>query len=118
MRKEINLATGEITEHEDAPSDYQSPPITLKDYDIAIEQHLDAVANAAGYYDPLGRIPNIDRACAYAAYDNEYQAESQAFVAWRAIVWAKAYEIQQSVENGERDQPTIEELISELPVKQ
>jgi hypothetical protein len=118
MRYETNLLTGEVTECEDAPITYQPPPITLKDYDIAVEKHLDSVADAAGYYDPLGRIPNIDRACAYAAYENEYQAESQAFVAWRASVWAKAYEIQQSVENGERDQPTIEELISELPVKQ
>jgi hypothetical protein len=118
MRYETNLVTGEVTEHEDAESNYQPPPTTLKDYDIAVEKHLDTVADMAGYYDPLGRIPNIDRACAYAAYDNDYQAESQSFVAWRAAVWKKAYEIQLAVGNGERDQPTIEELISELPVKQ
>lgn len=90
---------------------------TLKDYDIAIEQHLDAVADAAGYYDPLGRIPNIDRACAYAAYANPYQAESQSFVAWRASVWAKAYEIQTAVADGEITAPSIAELIAELPTK-
>jgi hypothetical protein len=92
--------------------------VTLKDYDIAVENYLDSVAYLAGYYDPLERTPSIDRACSYAGFDNPYQVEAQGFVAWRAAVWAKAYEIQQAVESGDRPQPTIEELISELPVKQ
>jgi hypothetical protein len=93
-----------------------NPPSVL-DYDIAIERHLDAEAEAAGYYDPLGRIPNIDRACSYAGYVNQYQAESQSFVAWRAAVWAHAFQVKSDVEANVRAQPTIEELIAELPAR-
>lgn len=96
-------------------SDVQVP--TMLDYDIAIERHLDAEAEAAGYYDPLGRIPNIDRACSYAGYVNQYQAESQSFVAWRAAVWAHAFQVKSDVEANARAQPTIEELIAELPAR-
>lgn len=88
---------------------------TIKDYDIAIERHLDAEAEAAGYYDPLHRIPPIDRACSYAAFTNEYQAEGQSFVSWRAAVWAYAYQVKLDVQNNVRAQPTIEELLAELP---
>jgi hypothetical protein len=87
----------------------------LREYDIAIEQHLDAEAEKAGYYDPLGRIPNIDRACSYAGSANPYQAEGQSFVAWRAAVWAYVYQVKADVEAEARTQPTIEELIAELP---
>lgn len=88
---------------------------TLKDYDIAIERELDQQAEEAGYYDPLGRIPNIDRACSYAGSANPYQAEGQSFVAWRAAVWAYVYQVKADVEAEVRPQPTIEELIAELP---
>jgi hypothetical protein len=89
--------------------------VNIQDYDIAIEKHLDAEAEAAGYYDPLGRIPNIDRACAYAGFENDYQAESQSFIAWRASVWSHVYNVKSDVEAGNRIQPSIEELIAELP---
>jgi hypothetical protein len=91
---------------------------SLKEYDIAIERQLDAEAEAAGYYDPLGRIPNIDRACSYAGYTNPYQAEGQSFVAWRAAVWQYVYQVMSDVDAGNREQPTIHELISELPSRE
>jgi hypothetical protein len=96
-----------MEEFNDAPS--------LLDYDIAIERHLDGEAKAAGYYDPLERIPSIDRACSYAGFPNDYQAESQGFVAWRAAAWSHVYNVKSAVEAGNRTQPTIEELIAELP---
>jgi hypothetical protein len=88
---------------------------TLLDYDIAIERELDADAEVAGYRDPLGRIPSIDRACSYAGYPNPYQEEAQRFVLRRALAWQYAYQVKTAVEAGEREQPTIEQLISELP---
>lgn len=89
--------------------------IELKAYDIAIERELDRHAEAAGYYDPLGRIPAIDRACSYAAFSNPYQQEGQSFVAWRAAVWSYVYNVKSEVEAGNRAQPSIAELIAELP---
>lgn len=103
----------EITQEEaDA---LRTPEISLRDYDIAIEQHLDEAAEEAGYYDPLGRIPNIDRACSYASFANPYQTESQSFVSWRASVWSYVFNIKSEVEAGNRTQPSIAELIAELP---
>jgi hypothetical protein len=118
MRKVMNLITGEVTEEEDAPVIPQ-PTIepTILDYDIAIERHLDDEAKAAGYYDPLERIPSIDRACSYAGFTNDYQTESQSFVAWRAAVWSHVYNVKSAAEAGNRTQPTIEELIAELPLR-
>jgi hypothetical protein len=116
MRKVVNLVTGEVTEEEDAPVTPLIPTEpSLLDYDIAIERHLDEEAKAAGYYDPLERIPSIDRACSYAGFTNDYQTESQSFVAWRASVWSHVYNVKSAVEAGNRTQPTIEELIAELP---
>lgn len=86
-------------------------------YDVAIERFLDAGADMAGYYDPLGRIPNIDRACSYAGYPNPYQTESQSFVAWRAGVWQYVYQVKEDVEAELREQPTIEQLLAELPAR-
>lgn len=91
--------------------------ITLSDYDIAVERHLDAAAKAAGYYDPLGRIPNIDRACSYAGFDNAYQQEGQSFVKWRGAVWEYVYGVRLAVEANKRPTPTIDELLAELPVR-
>jgi hypothetical protein len=89
--------------------------LELKQFDIAIELELDRDAREAGYYDPLNRIPPIDRACSYASYPNPYQAEAQTFVSRRAAVWAHAYQVKADVEAGLRTKPTIEELIAELP---
>ena len=111
----------EVTERPDPKAVWQDgwviPPPSLLDYDIAIERHLDAEAEAAGYYDPLNRIPNIDRACSYAAFPNPYMEESQTFVSWRAKVWAHVFQVKLDVDNGTRPQPTIEELIAELPAR-
>jgi hypothetical protein len=110
-----DMASGDQVASAQEEAAHHSP--RLIDYDIAIERHLDAEAESAGYYDPLQRIPNIDRACSYAGYENQYQAESQSFVAWRAAVWAYAYQVKSEVEAGTREQPTIEAMLAELPVR-
>lgn len=38
------------------------------------------------------------------------------FVAWRDAVWLYAYVERDRVMAGEREQPTVEEFIGELPV--
>ena len=92
------------------------PPLeeVLKSYDIAVELYLDTKAKAAGYYDPLDRIPAIDRACAYAGFPNPFQEESQMFVRKRSEVWAYVYGELAKVQSGERQLPTKEELVAEL----
>jgi len=80
----------------------------VKQFDAAVEAYLHAGATAHGY-------TNIERACMYAAYQNPFQAESQSYVEWVGKVWAYCYQVLELVEDGVRQIPTVEELISELP---
>lgn len=84
-----------------------------KAYEAAVQAHLDAVAGAHGY-------DNISTACEYAAAPNAFQAESQAFIAWRADVWQSAYVQLQAVEaavaQGNDELPEIDAVIAALPV--
>lgn len=84
-----------------------------KKYESAVAEHLNSVAGEHGY-------DNISTACEYAAAPNVFQAESQAFIAWRAAVWQSAYAQLQAVETavaqGNDELPTIEDVIAALPV--
>jgi len=82
----------------------------VKQFDDAVEAHLHAEAVAQGY-------SNIERACMYASYYNPYQDESRAYVKWVGEVWAYCYQELQKVQEGTRTVPTIEQIISELPVR-
>lgn len=78
-------------------------------YSEATQQRLDKTSNEYGY-------DNIVNACGYASAENPYQTESLAFVSWRGNVWAHVYQALADVEAGKRAEPTIEDLIAELPV--
>lgn len=78
------------------------------DYIAAVQSHLDAAARAKGY-------DNILSACSYAAVPNLFQAESIAFLEWRSACWQTCYAVLVAVESQLRTQPTISELIVELP---
>lgn len=79
-----------------------------KGYEKAVQAHLDAGAQAAGY-------DNVLSACSYAGYANPFQAEGQSFVAWRGAVWAYCYAQLALVKAGNRAEPTVDALIAELP---
>ena len=75
-----------------------------------VQAHLDAAAKAAGY-------DNIYTAVTYADEPAvpRFQAEGQAFRAWRSLVWDAANAIRAAVEDGTRPVPTAAELLAELP---
>lgn len=75
-----------------------------------VQQHMDAAARALRYDD-------IKTAVTYAEEPAvpKFQAEGQAFRAWRSLVWARCYEILDEVQSGARPIPSDEELIAELP---
>lgn len=91
----------------------QNPPKSFeqisKEFEGAIQQYLDSRAKAAGY-------DNILSACSYASAPNPFQTESISFVVWRGNVWAYCYQELAKVSSGARILPTVEEIISELPV--
>lgn len=79
----------------------------------AVQDHMDAAAQAAGYDD-------IKSAVTYAEEPSvpKFQAEGQAFRAWRSLCWAKCYLVMAEVESGARPVPSAAQLIGELPALQ
>lgn len=103
--------TGEPVEHSETeigPLPVRRPP-SIDDYRRAIQAHVDSAAQARSY----------DSGITCASYLGStvpaWAAEASAFVAWRDAVWAYAYTELAKVEAGEREQPTVTEIIGELP---
>nr|WP_319485662.1 hypothetical protein [uncultured Cohaesibacter sp.] len=82
---------------------------TEADYEASIQSMLDTAATERRY----------SNGATMATYVNStnatWAAEAQAFVQWRDAVWLYAYAQLDAVMAGEREQPTIEALIAELP---
>lgn len=91
------------------PAPYEPPPPALDDYRRAIQSHIDATAQARNY----------DSGATCAGYVNStnsaWAAEATAFVAWRDAAWAYAYAELAKVQDGARPQPTVAEIVGELP---
>ena len=83
--------------------------IIVGQFETAIQAHLDNQAKAKGYDD-------INTACAYAGAPNPFQAEAKSFITLRGNTWAYCYGELEKVKTGKRKMPTIEQIISELPV--
>lgn len=92
------------------PYGLPGPAIGIEDYKTAIVARLDATAQSRLY----------DNAVSIATYVSStipaWAIEAMSFVTWRDAVWAYAYTELDKVMAGEREQPSVEELISELPV--
>jgi hypothetical protein len=88
---------------------FAPPAVGVNDYVAAIEAHVDATARAKAY----GGTASL------ASYVNSsvpaWAAEAAAFVAWRDAVWVYAYGEMAKVQAAQRTQPTVAELIAELP---
>lgn len=75
----------------------------------AVQEYMDTTVQARGY-------DGIATACTYATSSDEtFAHEGQCCVRWRDKVWRYCYNALDEVLAGERDIPTAEELISELP---
>ncbi len=97
----------EISEEElDAPG---AAPPTIHDFRRAIQAHVDATAQARSYDSGV-------TCSSYVNSTNEaWAAEAATFVAWRDAVWAHAYAELAKVESGQRGQPSVADIINELP---
>ena len=85
------------------------PPLTEADYTRAIQTHLDAQAQARQY-------DSIQSAVTYIDDPNPtYAAEAAALRDWRSSVWTYALAELARVQAGERVQPSVEDLVAELP---
>jgi len=79
------------------------------EYERAVENYMNDTVATRGYSD-------IVSACSYAGAPNPFQAEGTAALKWRGDVWAKCYQVLGDFQAGNRTKPTLDELISELPV--
>lgn len=88
---------------------YAAPPLTIDDYRVAIQAKVDATARSRSY------DSGITCASYVGSTNADWAAEASAFVTWRDAVWTHAYIELAKVEAGQRPQPTIPQIIAELP---
>lgn len=93
-----------------ADGEWVERPLTAEDYRVAVQQHLDELAQDYGYDSIASAVTYADEPAV-----PKFQAEGVAFRAWRSLVWAYCYAQLDAVANGDRAQPSIGELIAELP---
>lgn len=89
---------------------FEPPPLTVDDYEAAIQAHVDHTARSRQFRD------GVTLASYTASTNPQWLSEAQAFVAWRDAVWAYAYQELARVMAGEREQPTVAEIVAELPL--
>ncbi|MFC3074728.1 hypothetical protein [Shinella pollutisoli] len=82
---------------------------TLHAFEEAIQAHVDATARERTFRD------GVTLASYVASTNPQWAAEAQAFVAWRDGIWAYAYGELAKVQDGIREQPAIEDFLTELP---
>ncbi|MDJ1632666.1 hypothetical protein [Rhizobium rhizogenes] len=84
------------------------PVPALSDYVSSIAAMMDAKAKERRY----------DNALSIATYVGSgnvaWAAEAQAFMTWRDQIWEYCYAELDKVQNGEREQPTIGDFLTEL----
>lgn len=82
----------------------------LREYEDAVQAHLDATAQSRDYDNTYTCLSYL------SSTDDIWRRESHAFNTWRDQVWRKCHEILNAFMAGEIVQPTIDELIAQLPV--
>lgn len=79
------------------------------EYGAAVQAHIEATVRARNYHD----------AATCASYIGStipaWQADAETFVAWRDSVWVYVYAQLAAVQAEQRTQPSIEDLVYELP---
>lgn len=78
----------------------------------AVQRHLDTTARVNGNWN------NMLSARAAAAFENPFQTQALTLAVWWAAIWTACFQILADVDANLRPAPTVEELLSELPVYQ
>lgn len=92
-----------------APPASAAPTPTLASYESAIQAHIDTTARGKNYADGTSLASYISSTVA------AWAAEAGAFITWRDDVWLYVYAQLAAVEAGQRTQPSVNELLAELP---
>lgn len=81
---------------------------TITDYENAIQNLVDSTARERQFRD------GVTLASYTASTKPKWAAEAQAFVAWRDNVWSYAYGELAKVQDGQRQQPTVDRFLDEI----
>lgn len=100
-------ALPELAPEDPAPP---TPGQVAETYRNEVQTHMDTSAQVAGYDDIKTAVTYADEPAV-----PRFQAEGKAFRAWRSKCWAYCYEQLALIQGGKRAQPTIPELLAELP---
>ena len=88
----------------------ETPEQTVARLESALDRHLDSVANSYRY-------ESIRTMVSYENDPNpQFHNEGQAAKRWRSAVYAYGIQVITDVQNGQREIPTEQELIAELPI--
>lgn len=87
-----------------------TPEQVAATYAAAVQSHMDAAAIAAGYDDIKTAVTYADEPAVV-----RFQQQGAAFRAWRSLCWDYCYTQLDAVQSATRTQPTIAELVAELP---
>ena len=112
MTKPGPLPEGALLERPAPPelSPEEQQAAMQKTYTDAIQARLDSFAQTRGY-------DSIMSVCSYFGSANpRFKAEADRAIMLRDATWVKCYEILAEVLAGQRQVPTLEEIVSELPV--
>lgn len=91
------------------PNEEEKRAIIQQQLTVAVQSWMDKTVQERNY-------DNIHTACTYAySTDEIFKKEGTACLAWRDNVWRTCYNILNEVLAGNREIPTEEELIAELP---
>lgn len=83
--------------------------LVIKEYEAAIDNLLLTTANSKGYDSAYTCLSYLQSSNAI------WKTEAEAFNTWRDACWVKAHEILNAWVAGEIPQPTIEEVLAQMP---
>jgi hypothetical protein len=94
------------------PVAYVAPTPVEGDYQIAVQSLIDATAAARNYTDGNSCVSYVGD-----TVNPQWAAEAAWFKDWRSQVWAYVFAQLALVTSGQRTQPTVAALISEITAK-
>lgn len=86
------------------------PPPTIADYENAIQEVVDGSARERNFRD------GVTLASYIGSTIPRWAAEAATFVAWRDAVWQYTYQQLEQFQLGTREQPSVADFLTELPV--
>lgn len=119
FRADVAEYGGEIDEAllAEIQAEWVPPPIEAKTKEQIIEEYQAAVQKRLDDFAQTRNYNGILSACTYAASTvTRFKNEGQYCVNVRDTTWVKCYDILDAVNSNSRPMPTLEQLMSELPI--